>query len=183
VRDQVIAGVTAAFRSLVIGPGPSDPDLGPLISAKQLDRVRGMVARANAAQHGGPGEIPVPDGGYFFPPTLLADVDPAAEIAQEEVFGPVVAATSFSSLDEAISLANSTAYGLIAAIWTRDLDTAHVMSDEVQAGQIYVNTYGAGGGVEYPFGGFKKSGYGREKGFEALDAFCQTKTVVTRVSR
>ncbi|MDT4913058.1 MAG: aldehyde dehydrogenase [Pseudonocardiales bacterium] len=183
VRDQVIAGVTAAFRSLVIGPGPSDPDLGPLISAKQLDRVRGMVARANAAQHGGPGEIPVPDGGYFFPPTLLADVDPAAEIAQEEVFGPVVAATSFSSLDEAISLANSTAYGLIAAVWTRDLDTAHAMSDEVQAGQIYVNTYGAGGGVEYPFGGFKKSGYGREKGFEALEAFCQTKTVVTRVSR
>lgn len=185
VRDQVIAGVTAAFRSLVMGPGPNDPDLGPLISATQLDRVRGMVARALpvVGQHGGPGDIPVPDRGYFFPPTLLADVDPAAEIAREEVFGPVVAATSFCSLDEAISLANSTDYGLIAAIWTRDLDTAYMMSDEVQAGQVYLNTYGAGGGVEYPFGGFKKSGYGREKGFEALDAFCQTKTVVVRVSR
>ena len=97
------------------------------------------------------------------------------------MFGPVVAATAFVDTAEAIALANGTDYGLIAAVWTRDLDTAHVMAREVRAGQVYLNTYGAGGGVEFAFGGFKKSGYGREKGFEALAAFCQTKTVITRV--
>jgi aldehyde dehydrogenase (NAD+) len=185
VRDQVIARITEMFGGLSIGAGPDDPDLGPLISAKQLARVTDMVGRAasDAAQHGGPGRIGTPEDGFYFPPTLFADVDPAAEIARDEVFGPVVAATTFSTLEQAIELANGTEYGLISAVWTRDLDIAHVMAEEIQAGQVYVNTYGAGGGVEYAFGGVKKSGYGREKGFEALAAFSQTKTVVLKVNR
>ena len=185
VRDQVVEGVGDAFRALSIGAGPGDPDLGPLISAKQLGRVRDMVERARpgAVQVGGPGSIDVPMEGFFFPPTLLADVDPGAEVAREEVFGPVVAATTFSTLDEAIALANGTNYALITAVWTENLNTAYTMAEEIQAGQIYLNTYGAGGGVEYAFGGFKKSGYGREKGFEALAAFSQTKTVLLRVYR
>jgi aldehyde dehydrogenase (NAD+)/betaine-aldehyde dehydrogenase len=183
VRDQLVSRVGDALRSVSIGPGLTDPDLGPLISAKQLVRVTDMVGRAmpDATAHGGPGAVTVPEQGYYFPPTLLADVDPQAEIAREEVFGPVVAATTFADTAEAITLANGTEYGLIAAVWTRDLDTAHIMAEEVRAGQVYLNTYGAGGGVEFAFGGFKKSGYGREKGFEALGAFCATKTVVLRV--
>lgn len=183
VRERTLDAVGDALVALSIGPGPDDPDLGPLISAKQLGRVRDMVDRAlpDAVAYAGPGKVRVPDEGFYFAPTLLADVAPQAEIAREEVFGPVVAATTFTDTAEAIALANGTDYGLIAAVWTRDLDTAHVMAQEIRAGQVYLNTYGAGGGVEYAFGGFKKSGYGREKGFEALGAFCQTKTVVLRV--
>jgi aldehyde dehydrogenase (NAD+)/betaine-aldehyde dehydrogenase len=185
VRDRVLEGVDEAFRALSIGPGLQDPDLGPLISAKQLDRVQSMVARAqsDAVTYGGPEHIATPSDGYYFPPTLLADVAPDAEIARDEVFGPVVSATTFSDIDEAISLANASEYGLIAAVWTQNIDTAHVVAEEVRCGQVYLNTFGAGGGVEFAFGGFKKSGYGREKGLEALDAFCQTKTVVLRVQR
>ncbi len=89
----------------------------------------------------------------------------------------------FGDEDEAVALANGTDYGLIAAVWTADLDTAHRMARDVQAGQVYVNTYGAGGGVELPFGGYKRSGYGRDKGFDALAELCQTKTVVMKVPR
>lgn len=186
VRDVVIDGIGSILLELSIGAGPADPDLGPLISAKQLDRVTDMVRHAGEGgftQVAGPGGIEVPADGFFFPPTLFADVDPAADIAREEIFGPVVAATTFTTLDEAITLANGTDYGLIAAVWTKNLDTAHIMAEEIHAGQVYLNSYGAGGGVEYAFGGFKKSGYGREKGFEALDGFCQTKSVVLKVSR
>ena len=186
VRDRVVAGLADLLGRVRIGAGPSDPDLGPLISAKQHARVRGMVARAaesGATQVAGSRAHDLPERGYYFAPTVFTDVDPGAEIAREEVFGPVVAASTFSTLQEAIDLANGTDYGLIAAVWTRDLNTAHIMAEEIQAGQVYLNTYGAGGGVEYPFGGFKKSGYGREKGFDALGAFCQTKSVILKVSR
>lgn len=186
VRDQVVKKVAALLRDVRIGAGPTDPDLGPLISARQRGRVSDLVSRAadaGATQVVGPGSVAVPERGFFFPPTLFADVDPAAEIAREEVFGPVAATTTFTTVDEAIRLANGTDYGLLAAVWTRDLNIAHTMAEEIQAGQVYLNTYGAGGGVEYPFGGFKKSGYGREKGVEALEAFTQTKSVVVRVQR
>jgi aldehyde dehydrogenase (NAD+) len=90
---------------------------------------------------------------------------------------------TFATVEEAVALANGTDYGLIAAVWTKDVDIAFRLSEELMAGQVYLNTYGAGGGVEIPFGGFKKSGYGREKGFEALAAFCQTKSVILKVQR
>jgi aldehyde dehydrogenase (NAD+) len=185
VRDQILDGLATLLAKVRIGAGPTDPDLGPLISAKQLGRVKDLVSRAaeSGAVHAVGRDTSVPDTGFYFPPTVFADVDPGSEIALEEVFGPVVAATTFATIDEAIELANGTDYGLIAAVWTRDLDTAHTMAEEIQAGQVYLNTYGAGGGVEYPFGGFKKSGYGREKGFDALGAFCQTKSVILKVHR
>jgi aldehyde dehydrogenase (NAD+) len=186
IRDAVISGLGELLAKVTIGVGTADPDLGPLISAKQQRRVTDMVGRAadgGAIQIGGPGAYDVPGEGFFFPPTLFADVDASAEIAREEVFGPVVAATTFDSLEQAVALANGTEYGLIAAVWTKNLDIAHTMAEEIRAGQVYLNTYGAGGGVEYAFGGFKKSGYGREKGFEALGEFCQTKSVILKVSR
>src|SRR5262249_13670130 len=120
------------------------------------------------------------DGSYFAP-TLIDDVDPAAEIAQEEIFGPVLTVNKFDDEEEAVSLANGTSYGLLGAVWTSDLSRAHRLAADIEAGQVYVNTYGAGGGVELPFGGFKKSGYGREKGYEALDTFTATKTVVVHL--
>jgi aldehyde dehydrogenase (NAD+)/betaine-aldehyde dehydrogenase len=116
--------------------------------------------------------------GSYFAPTLIDAVDPTSTIAQEEVFGPVLTVNTFHDEYEAIALANGTNYALLAALWTRDLSRAHRLAGEVLAGQVYVNTYGAGGGVELPFGGFKKSGYGREKGYEALDAVTATKTIV-----
>lgn len=183
VHDELIAKVADNFGKVSVGPGVSDPDLGPLISTKQQNRVRGMVEAAQGrVVVGGT----VPDGadlaaGAYFSPTLIDDVDPASEIAQEEVFGPVLVATRFGSEEEAVALANGTDYALLGAVWTRDLSRAHRMAAKIQAGQVYVNTYGAGGGVELPFGGFKKSGYGREKGVEALDAYTQTKTVVVKL--
>ena len=116
--------------------------------------------------------------GFFFEPTVIDEVDPASPIGQDEVFGPVIAVTPFSTLEEAVSLANGTDYGLVAGVWTRDISTAHRMIQEISAGQVFVNTYGASGGVEIPFGGMKRSGFGREKGVEGLRGFGQLKTAV-----
>lgn len=183
VHDEIISKVADNFSRVVIGPGRMDPDLGPLISTKQQSRVKGLVDGAQGEVIIG-GGIPDDDtlsGGSYFSATLIDGVDPASEIAQQEVFGPVLVATQFDTEEEAIALANGTDYALLGAVWTRDISRAHRMAAQIQAGQVYVNTYGAGGGVELPFGGFKKSGYGREKGFEALDAYTQTKTVIVKL--
>jgi len=184
VYDEVLARLSERLSGVSIGNGLSDPDLGPLISAKQLQRVEGFVneARASGLTIVG-GDRPTRTdlrGGFYYLPTLVDDVPPDARIANEEVFGPVLAITKFDTDEEAIELANATEYGLIAAIWTRDVSRVHRLIRQIRAGQIYVNTYGAGGGVELPFGGFKRSGYGREKGFEALFSYTQVKTCAVR---
>ena len=186
IHQELLTKVADRFGKVSIGRGSDDPDLGPLVSAKQQGRVKGMVDAAAA----GSGEVVVgggmPDdprlaGGAYFAPTLIDGVDPSSPIAREEVFGPVLASMTFDTEEEAVALANGTDYALLGAIWTKDLSRAHRMAAAIQAGQVYVNTYGAGGGVELPFGGFKKSGYGREKGVEALDAYTQTKTVIVKL--
>jgi aldehyde dehydrogenase (NAD+) len=185
VHEAVLDAVADRFRTIRIGRGIDDPDLGPLISAEQRDRVRGHVeaGRSEAELVVGGG---IPDGeglanGFFFQPTLFDQVPAEASIAREEIFGPVLVVGTFHDADEAIRLANASQYGLIAAVWSRDVSRAHWLAREIRAGQIYVNTYGAGGGVELPFGGFKRSGYGREKGYEALLGYTQTKTVAVRL--
>jgi aldehyde dehydrogenase (NAD+)/betaine-aldehyde dehydrogenase len=159
--------------------------MGPLISATQLERVARYVdlgkSEAHAVAGGGPPDDARLKGGFFFLPTVFDDVPPSAVIAREEIFGPVVAVTSFSDLDEAAQLANGTDFGLVAAVWTRNVSTAHVMAREIRAGQVFVNTYGASGGPEMPFGGVKRSGHGREKGFQGLLEYTQVKTVAMKI--
>lgn len=184
VADELYERIGSHLRGLSVGAGPDDPDLGPLISAKQRRQVSAMVDNAIGADGrilGGSEEIPVPTAGFYFAPTMLVDVEPTSTIAQEEVFGPVLATMRFDSAQQALNIANGTDFGLIAAVWSRDVNIVHTFTEELRAGQVYVNTYGAGGGVEYTFGGYKKSGYGREKGFDALAEFCQTKSIVLKV--
>ncbi|MCX4815254.1 aldehyde dehydrogenase family protein [Streptomyces sp. NBC_01239] len=184
VHSELVERVAGHFAEVSIGPGTDDPDLGPLISRKQQERVRDLVESTASGEIVFGGSVVEPDGitgGAYFTPTLIDGVDPASPIAQEEVFGPVLTTMRFSTEEEAVALANGTDYALLGAVWTSDLSRAHRVAAAVEAGQVYVNGYGAGGGVELPFGGFRKSGYGREKGVEALDAYTATKTVVVQL--
>jgi aldehyde dehydrogenase (NAD+) len=180
-HDRVLEAISDRLSRVQIGAGIDDPDMGPLITQHQLERVEALVDVGREDGRLVLGGKRLGDdalrGGFFFEPTLFDSVSVDAPIAQEEVFGPVLVASTFTDLDEATRLVNATRYGLVAAIWTRNISIAHVLAREIQAGQVFVNTYGAGGGVELPFGGRKSSGYGREKGLEGLLAFSRVKTV------
>ncbi len=170
--------VTARLR---VGPALDDLDVGPLISARQRDIVERYLAFARdsglavAAQASLGSDLPA--GGFYVRPTLLAPVGDAHRLAQEEIFGPVQVVIPFDDEADAIAIANGTAYGLVAGVWTRDGGRALRVARSLKCGQVFVNNYGAGGGVELPFGGVKSSGHGREKGFEALYGFSTLKTV------
>jgi aldehyde dehydrogenase (NAD+) len=181
-HDALVEKLIARTKSMRIGPGVSDPDLGPIISKRQLETVEGYVrvgASEGAAVVAG-GSRPKDaalGAGFYFEPTLLDRVSPEMRVSREEIFGPVLAITTFDDLEQAAELANRSDYGLVAGIWTRDINKAMALSSRIKTGQVYVNTYGAGGGVELPFGGYKKSGYGREKGLESLLSYTQVKNV------
>ncbi len=184
VYEPLLDRLATAFNALRVGPGLADLDCGPLINAKQQQRVWDFLSDA---QHDGiamaaHGEVvpEAPESGFYQAPTLLRDVPPGHRLAQEEVFGPVLAAMRFRDEDEALALANGTAYGLVAGIWTRDGARQMRLARRVRAGQVFVNNYGAGGGVELPFGGSGRSGHGREKGFEALYGFTVLKTIALK---
>ena len=184
IYEQVLERLSKAFSLLRVGPATLDLDVGPLIRASQQQRVWDFLADAQVAgiQMVAQGQIvdEAPDTGFYQAPTLLRDVPVDHRLAQEEVFGPVLAAMSFRDEDHAVQLANATPFGLVTGVWTRDGGRQLRMARRVRAGQIFINNYGAGGGVELPFGGYRSSGHGREKGFEALYGFTILKTVAIR---
>ena len=184
IYEPLLERLGDAFAALRVGPAAMDLDLGPLIRQSQQQRVQGFLSDAQVAgiTMVAQGQIAdeAPETGFYQAPTLLRDVPVQHRLAQEEVFGPVLCAMSFRDEDHAVELANATQFGLVAGVWTRDGARQFRMARRLRCGQVFINNYGAGGGVELPFGGFKASGHGREKGFEALYGFTALKTVAIR---
>jgi aldehyde dehydrogenase (NAD+) len=184
VYEDLIERVGEAIARLRVGPALADLDLGPLIRQSQQQRVWDYLSQAQVDH------VPVsaqgtvvddaPQTGFYQAPTLLRDVPPSHKLAQEEIFGPVLAALPFDDEAEAIRIANGTPFGLVAGLWTRDGARQMRLARRLHCGQVFVNNYGAGGGIELPFGGVKSSGYGREKGFEALLGFTTLKTIAIK---
>ncbi len=176
---EVVDRMAARYATLRVGPALADLDVGPVISARQREIIQGMLALAPEGRIVARGQIvaDAPVGGHYVAPTLIADIDPAHRLAQDEIFGPAQVVIPFDDEDHAVAIANGTAYGLVAGVWTENGARQMRLAKRLRAGQVFLNNYGAGGGVELPFGGVGKSGHGREKGFEALYGFSVLKTV------
>ncbi len=169
------------YRALRSGRAVDDLDLGPMISRRQkgvVDHYLGLARDGGLAFAAEGGIVAgAPSGGHYVRATLVDDVPAAHVLAQEEIFGPVQVLIAFDGEAEAVRIANGTKYGLVAGVWTRDGGRQLRVARALRCGQVFVNNYGAGGGIELPFGGVKHSGHGREKGFEALYGFSTLKTV------
>jgi acyl-CoA reductase-like NAD-dependent aldehyde dehydrogenase len=183
VKGDLIEALAEDFRSLTVAPGLDDKDLASLVSQQQYERVTGYIAlgRTEGARlvTGGnrPEHLPA---GYFVQPTIF-ETTAHSRLAQEEIFGPVLTVTSFDDEAEALRAANGTPYDLAAAVWTQDIDRAFRVAGQLRAGQVYVNNWSLGTGVNLPFGGLRNSGFGREKGLAALAEYSATRTMVVRV--
>ena len=176
--DALLSRIAERYSTLQVSDAIHDLDVGPLISARQKEIVTNYIQQGSDLQKVAEGVLSDnASNGHFVLPTLFADVPPDHVLAQEEIFGPVQVVIPFDDEDEALSIANGTPYGLVASVWTGDGARQFRMAKSLRAGQVFVNNYGAGGGVELPFGGVGKSGHGREKGFEALYGFSALKTV------
>jgi len=182
VFDEVVERLSASAAAVRLGHGLDEgTQMGPLVSAEQRDRVSGFVRRAmdsgaSVSTGGGPADVAASPGGYFFAPTVITGAGQDAEVVREEVFGPVVCATPFGDEDEAIALANDTPYGLAAGVWTTGAARAHRVAAAIDAGTVWVNTYGMFDPAA-SYGGRHLSGHGRELGIESLDPYLHDKTV------
>jgi len=180
--DEVVSGVAEIAKSIRLGPG-MDPEtqMGPLVSDEQLRRVTGYLESgqsdgATAITGGGR----YGDQGYFVEPTVITNVNPSMKIVREEIFGPVVVAAPFQSLDDIAAAANDSEYGLGAGIWTQDISKAHALAKKLRAGTVWINCYNVFD-ASLPFGGYKQSGWGREMGHEVLEAYTEVKAVTTQL--
>ncbi|HEX7609251.1 MAG TPA: aldehyde dehydrogenase family protein [Solirubrobacteraceae bacterium] len=180
--DEVMSGLAAQANAAQVGPGlEPGTQIGPLVSAEQHERVMGYIAsgREEGAEVLAGGESALGDsGGYFVAPTLFSTTSDQLRVAREEIFGPVLVASPYESLEEVAARANETEYGLAAGVWTRDVSSAHRLAAMLRAGMVYINTWGVVD-PSAPFGGFKSSGIGREHGHDGLSAYLETKTVWT----
>jgi len=181
-HSEMLDKLAKAYASLRVGQAIDDLSMGPLISQRQKTRVQTFLAQADDVSIAATGQLvdDLPEAGAYLVPTLFDEVPPSHVLAQQEVFGPVQVVIVFDDDEEALSIANGTAYGLVAAAWTQDGGRQMRMAKALKAGQVFINNYGAGGGVELPFGGVGDSGHGREKGFEALYGFSVVKTVAVQ---
>jgi phenylacetaldehyde dehydrogenase len=180
--DEVIAGVAEIAKSIHLGPGmEADTQMGPLVSDEQLRRVTGYLDSGleegattitGGGRHG--------DTGYFVEPTVITNTRPDMKIVREEIFGPVVVAAPFQSIDDIAAAANDSDYGLGAGIWTKDISKAHALAKKLRAGTVWINCYNVFD-ASLPFGGYKQSGWGREMGHEVLEAYTEVKAVTTQL--
>jgi len=185
LHDAFVARLAEHAGRLRLGHGLTDPGMGPVNSEAHQRRIAAHVdaARARGVRVVAGGRAcadPVTGKGWFYAPTILTGLAPDDPAVQEEIFGPVLAVQPFDDLDEALALANGTRYALVAGVFTRDFASAHRLARDLDAGQVYVNEYFAGG-IEVPFGGNRRSGFGREKGLEGLLGYCRTKAVAARL--
>src|SRR5438309_10173592 len=186
-HDRLVDLLAQRIRQIRLGRGLENPDMGPVVSERQMRRVLGYIETgsregAKALTGGGRSQKPELARGFFIEPTLLDAVAPGTVVEQEEIFGPVLTATTFESVDEAIAIANGTPYGLVTGIWTADLNKALKVATGVKSGQIRINGYGVEGSIGLPFGGYKRSGFGREQGVEALLNYTVLKNVMINFS-
>lgn len=183
VYEAFVERIVARAESYDLGPGADDPDMGPLNSEQHRERVREYVAVGveEGATVATGGESPDHEG-YFFEPTVLADVDNRMRIAQEEIFGPVLSVIPYGDDDDPVAIGNDTNYGLVAGVFTEDVRRAHRAAQRLEAGNVYINKW-FGDTNQTPFGGYKQSGIGREKGLEALESYLQSKNVAVNLER
>ncbi|AGS35365.1 aldehyde dehydrogenase [Corynebacterium maris DSM 45190] len=186
LHDEVVDGLVELNRKVVLGPGTSDATMGPITTAAQYQKVQEylQIGKDEGAQVAIGGNVATGEGlegGQFIEPTIFTGVDNSMRIAQEEIFGPVLSVIPFETEEEAVAIANDTKYGLTAGLWTQNLGRAHRVAAQIEAGQVSVNDFFAGG-IQAPFGGYKQSGFGREKGMHAVSEYLQTKTVSMKLS-
>jgi len=186
-HDRVIDLLAQRIRQIRMGRGLDNPDMGPVVSERQMNRVLGFMeagAQNGATAVTGGGRSPKPElaRGFFIEPTLLDRVEPGSLVEQEEIFGPVLTVTVFDSVEDAVTIANGTPYGLVTGIWTSDLKKALTLATGVKSGQVRINGYGVEGSIGLPFGGYKRSGFGREQGVESLLNYTQLKNVMINFS-
>lgn len=182
VYNEVLDKMAARYSTLKVGPAMQDLDVGPLISEQQKKIVGDFLKQGDDLEVAARGTIAsdAPDAGHYIEPTLYSDTPPDHVLAQQEIFGPVQVLIPFDDEEHAVAIANGTQFGLVASIWTKEGARQMRLAKRLRSGQVFINNYGAGGGVELPFGGTGLSGHGREKGFEALYGFSTLKTVAAK---